>query len=156
VDQPALSTGRQFGLQLREVCTAFVDNDHLAVDDRITGHVECSRNEGEALGPVQIVAGEDFLAATITVNLYMVAVVSNFANLLFASRRFRFQGLELGSNKHWHSNALRHNANPRTKMRPAAQGTNRTTGLGVFGGGLKNGELSRSFRCLRAILGQMA
>jgi hypothetical protein len=39
VDQFVLSGRGEFGLQFGEVCAPFMDNNHFAIDDRLTGNI---------------------------------------------------------------------------------------------------------------------
>jgi hypothetical protein len=42
IDQSALPAGGEFGLQFGEISPAFMDDDHLPVDDGLTGNIESS------------------------------------------------------------------------------------------------------------------
>ena len=57
VDEPTLPTRGQLCLQFREVGSPFMDDHHLAVDDGLARYGERAGNLGEALGPVESVAG---------------------------------------------------------------------------------------------------
>jgi hypothetical protein len=42
IDQSAPPAGGEFGLQFGEISPAFMDDDHLPVDDGLTGNIESS------------------------------------------------------------------------------------------------------------------
>lgn len=68
-----------------------MDDDHLAVDDRLTGNVESGSDRREPFGPVQTVAGIDLLATTVGMNLNAVAVVLDFVKPLSPFGAFDFR-----------------------------------------------------------------
>lgn len=76
-----------------------MNDNRLAVDDSLAGEVERAGNNGDSLGPVQPVAGEDALLTAVDVNLHAVAVVLNFVQPLLALGGLGLQGGELGFNE---------------------------------------------------------
>ena len=75
-------------------------NDHdLPIDDGLARDRKGAGNLGEALGPVETVAGEDLLSTAVQMNLDPVAVVFDLVNPLLALGRFGFQSGKLGLNE---------------------------------------------------------
>jgi hypothetical protein len=95
VDQPILSASGEFGLEFGEVGAALVDDDHFAVEDRLTGDVQRSGDHREALRPIQPVAGENPLPSLVEVGLDAIAVELNLMEPLVAGRRLGLQRSEL-------------------------------------------------------------
>ena len=102
VDEPALPACGQLRLEFGEVGTPFMDDHYLAVDDGFAWNSERTGNLGEALGPIQSVAGEDLLPAAVEVDLNAVAVVLDFMKPLLALGRPGLQRCELGLNEPRH------------------------------------------------------
>jgi|SoiMethySBSTD1v2_1073268.scaffolds.fasta_scaffold1180647_1 hypothetical protein len=60
IDKPALPAGGKFRLQFGEIGSAFMDDRHLAIDDGLAWYREGGAGDlGEALGPIEPVAGVD-------------------------------------------------------------------------------------------------
>ena len=106
VDQPTLPARGQLCLEFGEVGASFMDDHHLAVDDGFARYGERAGNLGEALGPVQPVAGEDLLSSAVEMDLDAVAVVLDFMKPLVALGRFGLQRGKLGLNEPRHLNTL--------------------------------------------------
>jgi hypothetical protein len=51
--------GGEFGLQSREIGSAFVDDDHFVINDPLAENIEGAGDQGKSFGPVQPVAGVD-------------------------------------------------------------------------------------------------
>src|SRR3984885_1952448 len=115
VDQPVLSASSEFGLKFGEVGAALVDDDHFAVEDRLAGDVKRAGDHGEALRPVQPVAGEYTLFSLVQMNLNPVTVELDFVEPLVAGRRLGLQRgqLRLDEPRHFRRGGRR-NHSPRT------------------------------------------
>ena len=68
-----------------------MDDNHFAIDDRLTGNVDCGSAGREPFGPVQPVAGVDVLVTTADVNLDTVVVILDFVQPLVTFRCLKFQ-----------------------------------------------------------------
>jgi hypothetical protein len=84
VDQPVLCASSEFGLEFGEIRATLVDDNHFAVEDRLTGDVQRTGDHGEALRPVQPVAGEYPLFSLVQMNLDPVTVELDFVEPLVA------------------------------------------------------------------------
>ena len=102
VDEPALPACGKLCLEFGEVGAALMDDHHLAVDDGFAWYGERAGNLGEALGPVQPVAGEDLLSSAVEMDLDAIAVVLDFMKPLVALGRLGLQRCELGLNEPRH------------------------------------------------------
>ena len=85
-----------------------MDNDHLAIDDRLAVNVEGSDDDRKTLCPVQPIAGENALLSSVDVDLDAVAVVLDFVQPI-APWSFTLEGRELGLDKFRHFLDTRHN-----------------------------------------------
>ena len=79
-----------------------MDDHHLAIDDGFAGYGERAGNFGEALGPIQPVAGEDLLSSAVEMDLDAIAIVFDFMKPLVALGRPRLQRCKLGLNEPRH------------------------------------------------------
>ena len=79
-----------------------MDDHHFAVDDGFARYGERSGNLGEALGPIQPVAGEHLHSSAVQMDLDAIAVVFDLMKPLLALRRFGLQRCELGFNEPRH------------------------------------------------------
>ena len=109
VDQPVLSASSKLGLKLGEVGAALVDDDHFAVEDRLPGNIQRAGDHGEALRPVQPVAGEYPLFSLVQMNLDPVTVELDFVKPLVAGRRLGLQSgqLRLDEPRHFRGGGCR-------------------------------------------------
>ena len=82
----------ELSLKFRKIGTAFVDDDHFAIDDRLAGNIHGAGDQGKPFRPVQPVAGEDFPPPLVQVDLDPVAVEFDFMKPLIPSRRAGLQG----------------------------------------------------------------
>ena len=106
-----------------------MNDNRLAVDDSLAGEVERASNNGESLGPVQPVAGEDALLAAVDVNLHAVAVVLNFVQTLLALGGLGLQGGELGFNEPRHCLGMLDSTHKRHLIEKNPPHSGYTTGL---------------------------
>ena len=74
-----------------------MDDHHFAIDDGFARNGERAGNLGEALGPVQPVAGEDLLPSAVEMDLDAVAVVLDFMKPLVALRAPWTSGWQAGA-----------------------------------------------------------
>src|SRR6478735_5639017 len=81
-NEAVLVASTEVRLKFGEVGALFVDDDHLAVDDRLTRDVEGAGNDREPVDPVMAVAGEGLAVLAVEVELDAVAVVFDFVNPL--------------------------------------------------------------------------
>ena len=79
-----------------------MDDHHFAVDDGFARYGERSGNLGEALGPIQPVAGEHLLSSAVEMDLDAIAVVLDFMKPQLALGRPGLQRCELGLNEPRH------------------------------------------------------
>ena len=84
VQQTILAAAGEFSLQLGEAGAAFVDNDDLAINDRLTGNIERASDDGESFGPVETITGVCLSLPSIEVKLDPVAVVLDLVEPLVA------------------------------------------------------------------------
>ena len=91
VDKTILLARGEFGLKFGEIRPPLVDDDHFAVEDRLTGNIQRAGDHGEALRPVQPVAGEYPLSSLVQMNLDPVTVELDFMEPLVAGRRAGLQ-----------------------------------------------------------------
>jgi hypothetical protein len=91
VDKTILLARSEFGLEFGEIRPSLVDDDHFAVEDRQTRNIQRVGDHGEALRPVQPVAGEYPLFSLVQMNLDPVTVELDFMEPLVAGRRLGLQ-----------------------------------------------------------------
>ena len=115
VDQPVLSARSEFGLEFGEVRATLLDDDHFAVEDRLTGDVQRASDHGEALRPVQPLAGEYPLLSLVQMNLDPVTIELNFMEPLVAGRRLGLQRsqLRLDERRHFRRGGCRNDSTRR-------------------------------------------
>ena len=82
VDQPILPARGEFGLEFGEVGPAFMDNDHLPINDGLAGDIEGAGYGGKTLGPVEAVPRKHAFFSGVDMELDAVAVVFDFVNPL--------------------------------------------------------------------------
>ena len=97
VDEPALPACSQLCLQFREVGASFMDDHHLPIDDGFAWNGQRAGNLGEALGPVQPVAGEDLLPSPVEMDLDAIAVVLDLVKPLVALAALWSSGWQAGA-----------------------------------------------------------
>ena len=108
--RPACPVARsEFGLEFGEIRATLVDDDHFAVEDRLTGNIQRAGDHGEALRPVQPVAGEYPLFSLVQMNLDPVTVELYFMKPLVAGRRLGLQRgqLRLDEARHFRRGGVR-------------------------------------------------
>ena len=74
----------------------------FTVDDCLTREVERTGYQGEALGPVEPIAGVGLLLARVDVELDPIAVILDFVKPLVSRGSLGLQGCQLGSNEARH------------------------------------------------------
>ena len=62
-------------MQFGEICAAFMNDDHFAVDDGLARDIERAGDRGEAFGPIETVTGESPPPPGVDMKLDAVAVV---------------------------------------------------------------------------------
>jgi len=83
-----------------------MDDHHLPIDDGFARNGQSAGDLREALGPVQSIAGEDFLPSSAEMDLNAIAVVLDFMEPLLALGRFGLQCGKLGFNEPRHLDTL--------------------------------------------------
>ena len=73
IDEMILFGRGEVCLKFREVGPSIMNDYHLAVDDRLTGNVECAGNDRKPFRPVQAIAGKNAALSLVQVDLDPVA-----------------------------------------------------------------------------------
>ena len=73
---------RKICLQLREVGSALMNHDNLAVEDRPAAQLEGAGDVRKAVGPIVPISSEDFCSTAVCMHLNPVAVVLDFVDPL--------------------------------------------------------------------------
>jgi hypothetical protein len=81
-NEAVLVASTQVGLKFGEVGALLMDDDDLAVDDRLPFDGEGAGNDREPVDPVMAVAGEGLTIVAVDVELDAIAVVFDFVNPL--------------------------------------------------------------------------
>jgi hypothetical protein len=117
VDQPILPARGEFGLEFGEVGPAFMDDDHLPINDGLAGYIEGAGNGGKTLGPIEAVPRKHAFFAGVDMQLDAVAVIFDFVNPLLALGSLALQGRKLGLNEPRHLQTLCHKRNSQKARR---------------------------------------